>query len=359
MNSYERVMAVLNDETPDILPVGPFLSNHAAYIAGVPLSEYYCDGKLMGRVLYEAWERYGYDMIFAQSDNYYIAEGLGVETKKEGNNLPLVTKTIASTFREAAQKVHVPDPYTDGRMPVYLEAIDFLKEKVKGKVAIRGTGTGMFSLFSHMYGLQDFLCDVSEMHGGVMDGDEDAIEEEKYFFETMEVLTETLIRFHKAEIEAGADIVHMGDSLGSMNVISPDIFRRYVYPYLKKYFDAMQPYYKEHKAYGLLHICGNNSVILDDFISLGADIYEMDYKMDPKTTKERVAGRMTLLGNINPAELVNDSVERIEEMCQEVISAAAPGGKFILGTGCETGYNTPIENIHAMVKVGHSYKYDK
>lgn len=357
MNSYERIMAVLEGRTPDVLPVAPFLSNHAARLAGVPLSKYYCDGKLMGRVLYEAWERYGYDMIFTQSDNYYIAEGMGLETRKEGDLLPSVRKRVVSSFREAAQTLKVPDPYTDGRMPVYLDALDYLNSRLDKKVALRGTGTGMFSLLSHLYGLENFLMDVGEMMLGVEEEDGEMLEQEKYFLEAMEICTETLVRFTTAELEAGADVVHLGDSLGSLNVISPAVYRRYVWPFLKKYFDRMRPVLEQHHAYGLLHICGDNSRVLEEYVATGADIYELDYKMDVKKTKERVRGRLTLLGNINPADLVQLPPEEITALCQKIIGEGAPGGKFILGTGCETGTITPPDNIHAMVRAGHAYRY--
>ncbi|MCD8197544.1 MAG: uroporphyrinogen decarboxylase family protein [Lachnospiraceae bacterium] len=358
MNSYERIITVLEGKIPDVLPVAPFLSNHAAKIAGVPLSSYYCDGKLMGRVLYEAWERYGYDMIFAQSDNYYIAEGMGLETRKEGELLPCITNHPVSSFAEAARTLKVPDPYSDGRMPVYLDALDYLNARVGKKVALRGTGTGMFSLLSHLYGLENFLMDVGEMAMGVEEEDPDALEDAKMFHEAMEICTETLVRFSTAEIEAGANVVHMGDSLGSLNVISPSIFRGYVWPYLREYFERMQPVFKKYHAFGLLHICGDNSRVLEDYVATGADLYEMDYKMDVAKTKQQVDGRMTLLGNVNPAELVQASAEQIRETCRKIVRDGAAGGKFILGTGCETGTITPPENIHAMVEVAHSYHYE-
>ena len=76
----------------------------------------------MAEAQFQAWRIYGQDAVVAQSDNYYIAEGFGVEVEHYDDATPTL-KTPA--VRELADigRLRVPDPWTDGRMPVYLEAI--------------------------------------------------------------------------------------------------------------------------------------------------------------------------------------------------------------------------------------------
>jgi len=57
--------------------------------------------------------------------------------------------------------LRVPNPQTDGRMPVYLEAIQLLAEKTRGEVAVRAPGTGPFSLASHLLGTERFLIELA------------------------------------------------------------------------------------------------------------------------------------------------------------------------------------------------------
>ncbi len=54
----------------------------------------------------------------------------------------------------------------------------------------------------------------------------------------LDLASEALIRFGIACWDAGADMLHCGDSLASCDVISPKTFERFSYPYLKKVFDA-------------------------------------------------------------------------------------------------------------------------
>lgn len=358
MNSLERVTAVLQGKKPDILPVGPFVSNHAAYLCGIPLSKFYTNGKVMGETLYKAWEEYGYDIIFAQSDAYYIAEGMGLESMITDNNqLPVIKKQAITSLMDA-DKLRVPDPLKDGRMPVYLEAIDYLSSKIGDQVMIRGTGTGSFSLLSHLYSIGSLLMDIAEIQAGEEDDeDEDIKSLLKGYNECMDICLEAVIRFTTAEVEAGAKLVHYGDSLASINVISPHIFRNYVYPYIKKYYEAMKPVLKKNNAFSVIHCCGNNTAVLDEYASSGADIYELDYAVDLKYAKERIGSNICILGNIDPAAMVQESETALQMLYEEAVNTGAPGGGFILGSGCEVGMYTPPKNIKAMVEVGHRYKY--
>jgi len=354
VNSFERVATALQGGVPDCVPVGPFLSNHAAHLFQVPLSKYYTNGKLMGETLYKAWELYGYDIIFAQSDGYYIAEGMGTVTECLGDNLPVIKKHAISSLAEG-RNLSVPDPYKDGRMPVYLEAIDYLRSKVGSEVMIRGTGTGMFSLVSHLYGIEPLLMDMAEIQ--FADEDDDARELLGAFEDLMDLCTETLVRFTTAELNAGARLIHLGDSLGSLDVISPHIFRTYVWPYLRKYFDIMKPIFEKYGAFGLLHCCGNNTAVLEEYATSGANVYEVDYKVDLKQCKEQIGSKICLMGNVNPIMLWQGDVATAYCLCREAVEIGAPGGGFILGTGCETAVQTPVENLKAMVEVAHSYNY--
>jgi uroporphyrinogen decarboxylase len=90
----------------------------------------------------------------------------------------------------------------------------------------------------------------------------------------------------------------------------------------------------------------------------GADILEIDAKVDMAEAKRLVGDRVCLMGNLDPSEVLHrGSPERVEREAQSVISAAAPAGGLILGSGCEVSPLTPVENIRAMVSCGHRHAY--
>ena len=79
MTSLERIRCAARRQPVDRVPVAPYVGNHGAHVAGVPIGLYCRSGRIMAESQFEAWRIYGQDAVVAQSDNYYIAEGFGVE----------------------------------------------------------------------------------------------------------------------------------------------------------------------------------------------------------------------------------------------------------------------------------------
>jgi uroporphyrinogen-III decarboxylase len=53
--------------------------------------------------------------------------------------------------------------------------------------------------------------------------------------------------------------------------------------------------------------------------------------------------------------LLFGSPEDVQIVAERCIADAAHGGAYILGSGCVTPRNTPVENVQAMVKVARSH----
>lgn len=119
-------------------------------------------------------------------------------------------------------------------------------------------------------------------------------------------------------------------------------------------------YWKER--YGvptMLHICGNTEPMLDDLAATGAAAMSLDHAVDLRRAKERFAGRMAVMGNIDPVSIMMrggpDDVRRVAQKC---FDDAGEGGGFIFGAGCAEPNGTPIENVRAMVETSMANPYD-
>ena len=351
MTSLERVKTAINHKEPDIVPVGPYMGNHGAQAANVSLKDYYTNGRVMADAQYKAWELYGQDIVVPQSDGYYIAEGFGAVTEYRIDSTPTVKKHAINNLFEVC-KLKVPDPSKDGRMPVYLEAIQLLSQKLKCDVCVRATGTGPFSLASHLIGIDNFLNAILDAEYG---GDSDT---EKAIHDLLHLATQATASFALAALEAGANIVQAGDSLASLDMISPSIYEKYAFPYEKAFFDEIRPYKEKKDAAALLHICGNTTKIINLLAQTGADILEVDYKVDLAYCKRQIGDRICLMGNLNPAgNLLSGKPEDVAKEAVQCIQKAGKNGGFILGSGCEVAIHTPVENLKAMIKVAGEHKY--
>ncbi len=349
MNSLERIRNSIARKKTDMTAVAPYMGNHGAAAAGVKLYDYYTKAEKMFEAQAGAWEKYRQDVMVMQSDNYYIAEGFGTEVTYYENSTPTFLKPAIKSIAEVGG-LKIPDPWSDGRMHVYLEAIGMAARAYGSEIAIRGCGTGPFSLAGHIVGTQDFLLEIAQA------GHDEASSNKAAVLELMELTTEALLRFDIAQLQAGAHIVICGDSLASIDMISPDMYREYVLPYEKKLFASLKQYTEKYGGYSLLHICGNNTKILNEIASTGADIFEVDYKVDLKLCREKLPEKMCIMGNINPVTLLTGSEAEVERAALDCLEAAGSGEGFILGTGCEVAIDTPPENMQRMIQTARSYK---
>ncbi len=177
-------------------------------------------------------------------------------------------------------------------------------------------------------------------------------EMEKAMTTLMAVCTEATTLFALCALDAGADVVQIGDSLASLDMISPAIYRRWALPHEKIFFDRVRPAALAHGALGLLHICGDTTEILTDLAGTGAHILEVDWKVDLSLAKDRIGRTVALMGNIDPSSvLLSGSPDIVKEAARGAIDAArGEDGGFFLGSGCEVAPDTPIENLRAMVE---------
>lgn len=332
------------------IPVAPYMGNYGARLTGVPLSNYCRDGKIMAEAQYGAWKILGQDAVVVQSDNYYIAEGFGAILDYPADALPVLKKPAIANLDEVS-RLKVPNSLTDGRMPVYLEAISNLAKRLGDSVAIRSPGTGPLSLASHLLGLENFLIELALAHREP-DGKRAGC-----LRKLLEITTETLYNFARAALDAGAHIVQAGDSLASIDVISPEMYERWAYPYEKIFFGEIKKYAAKYEGMTLLHICGDTTKVLPLMADTGADILELDYKVRLKNASDLVGSCVCLMGNLDPIRVLLQGTPGIVlEEAGKCIEDAGMSCGFVLGTGCEVAVDTPLENMRAMLRAAREWQ---
>jgi MtaA/CmuA family methyltransferase len=162
----------------------------------------------------------------------------------------------------------------------------------------------------------------------------------------LDLAADALIAFGKASVDAGPDLLHCGDSLASCDVISPADYEEWAFPYQCKVLRA----WKEYGARTLLHICGDSSKVLDLYAQTGADIIEVDHKVDLALARSIVGDRACVIGNVDPVTVLLQGTPEQVTAASEACLEAGRGGGYILGSGCVVPRITPLENVRAMVE---------
>ena len=102
----------------------------------------------------------------------------------------------------------------------------------------------------------------------------------------------------------------------------------------------------------IYHGCGDVSAVLDDLVCMGIDAL---HPVEPKAMniyelKERLDGRVALIGNIDVGEvLTRGTPDAIDADVREHIERLAPGGGYIISSSNSISYYVPIGNYRAFL----------
>ncbi len=147
--------------------------------------------------------------------------------------------------------------------------------------------------------------------------------------------------------------VAMGDDMGfnHSTMISPELMRKYLFPWQKKLVDTVHSY----DLPMILHSCGNLESIMDDLIDyVGIDAkHSFEDKIMPVTKAKRKYGsRIAILGGVDMNFICSSTEEEVRRYVDRIIEECAPGGGYALGTGNTVANYIPLNNYLAMLDEG-------
>jgi uroporphyrinogen decarboxylase len=165
------------------------------------------------------------------------------------------------------------------------------------------------------------------------------------------------IRLMRRAIREGSDAVVSGDDYANQHgtVMSPQHFRQFVLPYLKRSIDAAH----DEGVPFIKHTDGNIWAILDDLVQAGIgalDPIEPAAGMDIGEVKAKYGDRIAVIGNVDCSfVLTRGTVEEVEEAVKETIAKASPGGGHILASSNSIHPAVKPENYKAMVEAARKF----
>lgn len=176
--------------------------------------------------------------------------------------------------------------------------------------------------------------------------------------EALRIFNDYQKKFIKFGLETGIKLVT--DAFFNFSISagwSPEQWRELVKPLIKENIDLVHSY----GAYYRLYDDGKWMPIIEDVVELGADvIFTLSPPplgdVDLRVVKKIVGNRVCLEGNINMIEtILYGNPDKVRNAVKEAIEAAAPGGKYILGTADSIREGSPIENVKAFFKAGREF----
>lgn len=153
-------------------------------------------------------------------------------------------------------------------------------------------------------------------------------------------------KFAKAQIEAGCDLMGIGDAICSQ--IDSDTYNTFIrsrHQELIEYIHSLGIPVK-------LHICGNIDHLLDSLKNVNMDIIDLDWLVEIDKAREILGKDVVLGGNINPVYVQDQTEQKVFEYSRGLVEKYKDQ-KYLLAAGCEITVLTPPENLMAMRKASY------
>ncbi len=327
MNSYERVMNRMAGKPVDYVPNLSLTMMFSAREAGVSFGEFCSDYRKLAEGALRCHEKYGIDMVCVISDPMREAEGLGAEVVVPKDGVPY---SPVRRIRDIADLsgLKPADPLSSRRMNDRVEAVRFLKERVGMDVPVIGWIEGAIAESCDIMNMQDFFIHL--------------IEEPEAMKEMMDICMEQSLWFAKAQIEAGADIIGMGDAASSL--IGPVLYEEFALPYQQKMIERIHQMGSKVK----LHICGDLNPVLELVAQTGADIIDVDYMVDMERAAKLFPKSSCVCGNFNPVDVLYQGNEALIHAEVKRCMAVEQWNPCMISPGCEIPKDTACENVLAI-----------
>jgi uroporphyrinogen decarboxylase len=220
MNTFtgrQRVKAAFKREYADVVPAYPILGQFTSQLTGISIKEFLTDQQKLAQSEIAAYEQYRPDIIVVMGNLLMEAEAMGNELRYPDDGM-CISKKMALEDKGRLNRLSVPDPYKDGRLPDYMAACKMIKDAI--------TDSSVGAVIAGPWTIAIALRGASELI-------RDAIKDPAYVHELMELTTEVAIKFGLAIPSTGAGMSY-SEAPASTSLISPKMYKEFVFPYHKK-----------------------------------------------------------------------------------------------------------------------------
>jgi uroporphyrinogen decarboxylase len=268
--------------------------------------------ELCAEVTLQPVAAHGVDAAVMFADIMLPVLGMGVDVELVESVGPVIAEPVRTMAD--VERLQVPDP--SEAVPFILDAVRLVRSELDPDRAVVGFCGGPFTVAGYVVEgkpTRDFVRVKSLMYN-----------EASVWHALMEKLTETSVRYVRAKVEAGADVIQVFDSW--VGALSPADYEEFVAPYSARILAAVDV--------PTIHFGTGTATLLPLMAEAGGDVIGLDWRIPLDEGWELVGEDRGVQGNLDPAVLLGPW-ERVEAGAADVLARAGgrPGHVFNLGHG--------------------------
>jgi len=331
----ENLLATIRFHNPERIPVTMLETEHAIKIAGTTYRKFASDPQVLSVTLLKSAKRYGYDWIWVYVSDWIEFECMGAKMVYD-DVVPPGCVEFAVKDDTDVDRLEVPNPWEDGKMPVILHGLERLRDEVRQELMLCGRVACPFSAAILMRGIDKGFLDLYRRP--------------ETFRKMMDAGLEIAVSFAKAQLMAGAHALWVGDVFASSRFISQQRYQELAFPYEKRLID-------EIRNIGGISFIFHDEIRMNrlvDQAKVGADVIGVGNDTNLQEARRMLGNRVCLSGNVDPVKvLLRGSPRDVRNAVKRCIRDAGEDGGFIVNTGECVCRDTPIENLEAFVRAAY------
>jgi MtaA/CmuA family methyltransferase len=336
MTGRERIIATIEGRQADHLALMPITMMFAARQTGAAYRDYVTDHRVLAEAQIRTAETFGFDYVSTISDPAREAADLGAAIEWFPDQPPAIIESRALLAeKDTLAGLKPPDPLGGGRMHDRVNGVALLKQRAGRDLIVEGWVEGPCAMGADLRGINTLMLDFFDDPAFVRDLFEFAVAME--------------LDFARAQVDAGADLIGVGDAAASL--VGPAVYDEFVLPYERKLIDGLHALGTRVR----LHICGKTRRLYRGIGTLGAEIVDLDWMAPMGDAREEMGPEQVLLGNLAPVSILRNGTP---ECVREVVAAChrAAGPRYIASAGCEVVRDTPLENLRALCNYAREHR---
>ncbi len=339
MRGAERVLAACRRGPVDCTPVwfmrqaGRCLADYRKLRERYDILTLTRTPELCAQVTQMPVEALGVDAAVLYADIMLPLYGMGVPFSIDPGIGPIIHAPVRD--RAAVDALAVVE--AEDATPELFETIRLLRRELGGRAALIGFAGAPYTVASYLIEGRPSRDHVRAK--GLMYG------EPALWHRLMETLTEVTIRYLRAQIAAGAQVVQLFDSW--MGDLGRREYERHVQPYSRQVFEALGG-----AGVPTIHFGTGTVGLLEQMAAAGGDLVSVDWRVPLDEAWRRIGPDKGIQGNLDPAVLLAP-MDVVEREAARVLAAAGnrPGHVFNLGHGVLP--DSPSDHLRRLVDFVH------
>lgn len=255
--------------------------------------------------------------------------GWGVPIQWSDNQPPGVQHYPAGL--EVLAEAPIPDPETDGLMPVILRQYERMQQPLDqlGIAPKMAACRGPLAIASHLLGVTEFMMGTQL--------------EPTACHTLLDKTTELCVRWLRAQLqrmEQPVGVLVLDDLVGMMG---PDDAETFALPRLRRLFDEFKDVIR------IFHNDTPNDKVFPGLATIGMDVFNFSHATDLARARQLLGPDVVLMGNLPPLDLlVRGTPDQVRDATRRQLDTLAETGPMLVSPGGGVSPGTPIENLQAM-----------